>query len=251
MGLFGLVWTLFMTTGKAVNGIKNSIEDSHNKEKSLDGIMYYDYKGRRRLISNNHFCHDLYKDGYRRIVDSTNSKVVWDARDTVIPQNIANYKKEALRRGKTVYRCDSHIDNIPYNRSEGEIIGHQYKDIETGQMYVIREIDSFSFYVDIATNKAVRYTDYTLNSIKESKEMADIKRAEYRNKEKAEILYPYSIDVFKRKYENRNPLEEYNYRTTQKFFKHYYNPKESGGYNYSIESLEERFNCKEGKLDDN
>ena len=80
MGLFGLVWTLFMTTGKAVNGIKNSIEDSHNKEKSLDGIMYYDYKGRRRLISNNHFCHDLYKDGYRRIVDSTNFKVVWDAR---------------------------------------------------------------------------------------------------------------------------------------------------------------------------
>lgn len=239
MGLFGLAWTAFMLSGKAVNGIRDGLKNRANKVRSPDGIMYYDSKGRRRLVSNDHFCADEYRDGYRRIIDVTNNRIVWDARDSDIAKNLAEYYCDATAKGRTTYRCDTHRDRMPYAWGAGGIYGHTYKDFRSKRVYVIREIDGYSFYVDVATNRAVRYTDYELARMERADQECERKR--HGCGQRQQELYPSCIDRFRTKHSGRDPLEEYNHRARDRLMKAYYHPGERGGYSRSKEALEEEF----------
>lgn len=187
MGLFGLFYTMFVGGTKCALGVKTNAENEKKRKEAISKgtETYVDNKGCLRLVSNNKkvmktyvynkFSGGEYKDYVLKYVDS-NIIVRNYSREK---RRFSEEKKYAIAKefGKTVYRLgddrDSYIKtNLP---------GYRYKDLNTGDIYVIRQLNGVLFYMDINTGLFIRETDGEI-------EKRNDERAYHHDKKEYEML---------------------------------------------------------------
>ena len=190
-------WSLFTTLGLGINELKLKGEDFRRRKNSADGLTYTDHNCRKRLLSNNHPCVERWNNGDKEIIDCKTMEVVWTTKFKRISKSLFRYKEDAISKGRTTFRCDTHNDKINHYEY-GEVNGHIYEDFNTNDKYIIRKscTDNCFFFVNIETKKAVRYTDYTIQFINDT-----IKNIEKQIK-KDEKQFPNRINYWKQEKEN-------------------------------------------------
>ena len=164
--LFAL-WGVFITLGLGVNELRKKGTDLKRRSNTIDGITYIDSSSKMRLLSNNHPCIEIWNHGDKEIIDCLTMKVMWSTKNNRINNNINVWREDAIKKGRSTFRCDVHNDDIHYYEIDEKIHGHIYEDFETGKKYIIKQSrnDFCYFFVDIETKKAIRYTDYTIQKI--------------------------------------------------------------------------------------
>lgn len=142
-----------------VHLIQSAIDDYEIGKRNRIGMenanerlgIWYDYKGRTRLLANNHLAQWHRKDGDDIITDVE----VWPW----VEYNISEYercvafeKQRLIDDGKTVVEWGHQKHRHPYN-------GKWVKDKATGNMYCIMKINWNYWYVNPSDGKIVRQTD--------------------------------------------------------------------------------------------
>lgn len=141
-------------------------ENNENKEKfrHKNGLTYTDNKGRSRLLSNNHIAmyHTYYHGEYA-------DYVLEDIESNVIVKNFTEEqrKKEqeiALKKALDEHKTTVCLDSNNYKKhiiSEKGFRGKRFKDLKTGEIYVIRKIKFRYYFMSIENGFIIRETDYS------------------------------------------------------------------------------------------
>lgn len=159
--MLGLLIVATKVICEAVNGVREIADNKERKANSTlyDGTVYIDGKGRERWYENNrqvYIGRDMIGDFvikdiqsgyvYRNITEEKSKKD--------IQEELENYEKN----GNTTI-CLGLDKNYEYNL-QGIPKGARFKDIKTGEIYVIRELEGQYYYVNPKTNMLVRRTDW-------------------------------------------------------------------------------------------
>lgn len=159
--MLGLLIVATKVICEAVNGVREIVDNNERKANSTlyDGTVYIDGKGRERWYENNrqvYIGRDMIGDFvikdiqsgyvYRNITEEKSKKD--------IQEELENYEKN----GNTTI-CLGLDKNYEYN-IQGIPKGARFKDIKTGEIYVIREVLGQCYYVNPKTNMLVRRTDW-------------------------------------------------------------------------------------------
>ena len=154
--MFGIIVAIIIIIYLVYSSISNSIEDGKGKRlfKDESTNTYLDHNGVSR---------DLKTDKYRSItVDYNGDRHLWgkDIGDINLSRNkrieeYEHYKRNPIKGRTTVYWEPSPI----YKLGERNVLGKRYKDIETGDIYVVRSNNWKHYYVEINKLKVIRYTD--------------------------------------------------------------------------------------------
>lgn len=166
-GLFGFLYTAFTLGVKAAVSVKENSENNKYKQEAIQKgeMIYINSKGDacstkdgRKVMYANEYLH-----GYNNPPDKVLKYVGTD-------EIIRNFSKEdrdeteiyfyneAKKLNRTAYRIGGKNDNY-CNVGVGKPKGYRYKDMETGDIYVIREFNGIRFYMDINTGLLIRKTD--------------------------------------------------------------------------------------------
>lgn len=155
----------FMFGVKGIHNIKTNIENEEKKQKAiLDGReTYLDEKLCERLVVNDikvmkgtlwNDCKDgKAGDQVLKCVDSGEivKNYTKEKRDKAETTSL----DEAKKKGSTVYKLGTWKDNY----MKTNMPGFRYKDLTTGDVYVIRVLNNVKFYMNIKTGMFVRETD--------------------------------------------------------------------------------------------
>lgn len=162
--MFGILYTIFMSIGGFGYNYKQTIKEQGRREKAYTSYdrTYYDKKGKRRLVDNNRWVTSDVVNGDRVLRDVDTGKIYRNFSNEQRNKKWAKLKQEAIEKGKTVYLY-IYSSQIPL---EDPWKGDRYKDITTGDVYVIRRQylnlnggRDCKFYVNIKTGLYVRKTD--------------------------------------------------------------------------------------------
>ena len=134
---------LLMLIGKGIFELCKYVKRTTNDDiakltnRSRDGLTYVDNNGRMRLLSNNHIvAFDKYQG----------DEVLRDLKTYEIVKNYTQEKREierqvsqskAIQESKTIYCID-----FDEHRND-KIKGMRYQNLETGEIYVIRQIGRY------------------------------------------------------------------------------------------------------------
>lgn len=180
--MFGVIFGLGIAVYLIYLSLANSYQDGQNKRKYKDisTNTYIDHDGVSR---------DLNTNRYRSItLDSHGDRHMWgkDIGDINLSQldrkkEYEDYK-DRLKRGEDIGRTTVFWEHSPfYKMGAKNILGNRYKDIATGDIFVVREHKHKAYYVSISDLKAIRYTDSQRefykekNKYDENTEIANIK----------------------------------------------------------------------------
>lgn len=194
--MWGLLYPLIVGGAKVIKGIQDTIENEEFKQKYRhdDAGTYYDNKMRLHDQKTGHIVRyekDL-KTGDVYVKDCENGQRLRNLTQNAVE---AHYQEERQKflEGKTArtyvqYGKDEHRND--------KCRGVRYKDLKTGKLYVVREIESYSsfykkqvypigvtFLMDVITGEFVRPIDLSLNLSDEKLKMQyEIMAKEYEKK---------------------------------------------------------------------
>jgi len=164
MGLFGIVYTAFVLGAKGYMGIKKSINDSNAREKAKNEgkEIYVGEDGIGRCVKDGRpviHCYE-YLNGYNEKPDRVlkyagTNEIIRNFSEENRKQTQEQSYKIAKEKGYTVYRIGEKFDDHFHDKCRG----FRYKDIQTGKIYVIREVCGCKYYMDVKTGLLVRKTD--------------------------------------------------------------------------------------------
>ncbi len=200
--MLGFVYTLFVSIGAVIHKTKQNKENEENKVKfqNPDGLTYVDIEGKSRFLSNNEVGFYTY--------DRNGDYVLEDA-SGYIYKNFSKEKKEkeqtkryteAIKNNETTYCID---DND--HKNDWYCKGKRFKDVQTGDIYVIRRLNYTYWYLNITNGMIIRKTDWQLKQDK-------IMKSSHNFKDKTlydEIYYIDVNDFNKRRYGTQNKSEFY------------------------------------------
>lgn len=163
--MFGILYSVIMSIGGLGHNIAKNIEASERKDKAKNSYdhTYYDKKGKRILIDNNKWVCSAIRNGDRVLEDVKTRQVYRNFSEEQRERSEIERKQEAIKNNKTVYLYQYNKD-VPHSDLWK---GDRYKDIKTGEIYVIRKrhvdlyhgIGEVLLYLNISTGKFVRKAD--------------------------------------------------------------------------------------------
>lgn len=199
--MFGLLYTLFVGGARAVKGIQDTIENEEFKQKYRDDEsgIYYDNKMRKhdqrtgRIVV---YEKDL-KTGDVWVKDALSCERLRNVTQNSVEQHYEEERRKYLNG--TTARTYVQYGNDAHRKDKCR--GKRYKDLKTGKLYVVREIevpynkidrnkywigDKIRCLMDLQTYQYVRPTDRELahHAGKSEKIEGLYKAIEYANKEK-------------------------------------------------------------------
>jgi hypothetical protein len=161
--MFGLILAMLKGACRFASAINDSVEDKKSREDftSEDGIYYMDHRGELRLSTNG-----------RRVAKTTTFEGDEVLTDLVTSEIYVNYTQEKAEKeqresieaqkkyGGTTICLGLERNYAHYIGKGNPPKGARFKDVKTGAIYVIRQIDGmYTHYVDVNTGKVVRLTD--------------------------------------------------------------------------------------------
>ena len=162
--MFGILYTLFGLGVNGVNKIKESVDDSNNREKAKrNGELTYYGKNGQHLVSNGRLIH--------RGHNHSGDEVVKDMYNGKIYVNLSEEERKkiidkALQEGRTVVDTGSYDHSNPFYRYFKDKwwfrrydLNVRYIDIETKKYFRRVCINGYYFYMDIETGLLVRKSD--------------------------------------------------------------------------------------------
>lgn len=206
--MFGLIYSLFTSIGCAIYKRKEYEENQENKVKYRhpDGLTYVDTKGRSRLVSNDEVVFYTWQNG-DYVLERMNGSIIknfsLEKRKNQINENL----QKALANNETTYCIDEN------NHEKERCKGKRFKDLKTGETYVIRRLKYTYWYLNIDTGMIVRKTDWQLKYDEYSKTTPAFKH----NPEQYNQIYYIDVeDLNERRKETNDPWVfylDYEYRT--------------------------------------
>ena len=186
--MFGLLYTLLVSTGLIANEIKEIKENAECKKKFVhpDGLTYIDSYGRSRLLSDNRLVIYTCDKNGDYILKETGGKLIKNFSAEERKTRERKVIEEARRCRNTTYCIDenNHKQEFGYH-------GKRFKDFKTGEVYVVRCIRNKYYYMNIATGFLVRKTDWQVkrdldnqNNSMYQKNFRDIDIEEFNKKQK-------------------------------------------------------------------
>lgn len=175
MGLFGLFYTAFALGTRSITNIKNCIENENRRQNSIHRgkETYIDERGCERLVSNNQkviktyiykkTAGEEYKDYVLKVMESNEIIRNYSEEERNKEENLKY--NQAIANDKTTYRLGSKNDHYLGTAMPG----YRYKDIKTGDIYVIRVFNGARYYMNIKNGEIVRMTDGQLKAEKDVK----------------------------------------------------------------------------------
>lgn len=133
--MFGIFYTLLTCVGSSIAGIRNEIRNrninSNNKMNSTDGL-YRDHRGAMRYVSNNHQVMIRNINGVVYYIDLQTG----EKRNMTLERFNENQNKYLEKHPETkIIQFGIYNHNRP-----NEINGYRYKNLETGEIYICRDI---------------------------------------------------------------------------------------------------------------
>ena len=176
--MFGIVVLICIIIYAFYSSIINDIDDNYGKRN------YRDYST-NTYIDHDGVSRDLKTNKYRSITrDINGDRHLWgtDIGDINLSQinrqkEYDKFKRSPVTGRTTVYWSPSPV----YKEDKAVLLGKRYKDLETGNILIVRTHKALDFYVDTKTLQVLRYTDSTTRMLKDSnrykkeREQEDIK----------------------------------------------------------------------------
>ena len=168
--MFGLIFGLGIAVYLIYLSLANSYFDGQNKRKYRDDST-------NTYIDHNGVSRDLLTNRYRSITkDYFGDRHMWGKDIGDINLSQLNREKEyedyreRLRHGEDIGRTTVFWEHSPfYKNGERNLLGKRYKDIATGNIFIVRQHRNKNYYVDINDLKVIRYTDRQREFYKEQK----------------------------------------------------------------------------------
>jgi hypothetical protein len=182
--MFGFLYTLFVTLGYIKKEFTESIENNECKQiyKNIDGLTYTDTKGCSRLLSTNELVFYTHLPNGDYILEDLSGKVIKNFTLENRQRKQIELKNEAAFSMNSTYCIDE-------NNYKNDYIckGKRFKDLKTGDIYVIRNIKGRYYYMDIKSGLLVRKTDWQIRREQEGMvhpKLPDINIEEFNKKQK-------------------------------------------------------------------
>lgn len=176
-GLFGLIYTTCMLAIKAGVSIKENYENEKYRQKAIKDKeqVYVDSKGNvcfakdgKKVMYSNEYLYG-YNNPPNKVLKYVDSEeIIRNFSQEDKDETETYYFNEAKKLNRTAYRIGGKYDNY-CNVGSSEPKGYRYKDINTGNIYVIREFNGIRFYMDIKNGFLIRKTDGQLEREKKHK----------------------------------------------------------------------------------
>ena len=133
------------------HSVNEEFEDLEAKQRTSDGVIYYDSKGRLLSVRDNHPVVTKYNETYGLIeyIDLKTRRVI----KKEYTQGTIEDIKKAKDKGRTVYLSQTHTLMKDFGRQD------KYIDVDTHQEYVVRKIRDRYYYISTYSNRVVRETD--------------------------------------------------------------------------------------------
>ena len=194
MGVFGLFYFGMIACAKVASDISEALHNENNRKEAFaqKQEIYVDSKGCERLISNNQKVIKTYiyydnnplktKDYVLKKVGS--NEIIRNYSQEEREQQENYYYKKAIELGRTAYRLGGLQDDFIHVGID-KPKGYRYKDINTGDIYLIRTYLGKKYYMDIKTGLLVRLTDGEKKKIeirKARENQKDIKHTNHNKK---------------------------------------------------------------------
>ena len=160
--MLGIFCTIVIGTLKVIGGFKEQYEMNEARNHSRDGLTYYDSHGCMRLVSNNMLC------DYRTDSSGDTILVAYDKRHHETVKNISEEKRRAeyqryceaaMAKGYSAIRQYARYVGTEKDANGKVILGYRYRDVKTGEIYVVRRIGGQFVYVSL-TGEIVRPTEF-------------------------------------------------------------------------------------------
>lgn len=127
--------------------VRRSYEDDVSKLMyiSKDGLTYIDSRGRMRLTSNNHIVVHATQNGHHVLKDLKTFQIIRDYTQERKTIEYNRSKNKALAENKSIFCIDFDMHKTD------KLKGMRYQDINTGEIYVIRQIGKYRipFYMNM------------------------------------------------------------------------------------------------------
>ena len=158
--MFGVLYAAFNLLFGAAARIDEDIDNNRrkNKAKNENKLIYSDHNNQDRLIENDRLVYKTTKGTDKVLVDLYSGKIYYNY--TKENENIKI--SEAKSNNKTVIRNVYFYRNIHDYRNKIWYkcnILPEYKDINTGLLYVVLKINGIDFYMDVDSGHIMRPTD--------------------------------------------------------------------------------------------
>lgn len=157
--MFGILYYIFLGLFKVFYEIYVSIVNTINRIGGLRGdgksLGYMDYHGAYRDRVTNKV---MYPDNKTGTFVDYKGNVLYDPKIAKIKKYREENRKESIEKGRSTYIWLNIVDD-KYDTKHPNVEGTRYKDIESGRIFVTRQVEEDSYYVDIDTGELVRYTD--------------------------------------------------------------------------------------------
>lgn len=161
--MFGIIYSLLLSAGVVKNKIEEKIENDKCKVmyENSDGLTYTDSKGHSRLMSNNEMVfYGLDKNG-DYVLENLSGNIIKNYSLEKRNNKLNKEKQLAIETTASTYCIDN--DN---HKNDWICQGKRFKDIKTGDIYVIRCIKHKYYYMDIKNGFLVRKTDWQIQKDK-------------------------------------------------------------------------------------
>lgn len=159
--MFGLIYSLIVGTGLEGHSIMDKVENDNRRVNNVDPdeMTYLDTKGKTRFVSDNKQAFYQTINGDMCLVDAKGNIRKNCTADKREEKRNASYEK-AIANGETTYCIDEREHRFEHPQ------GQRFKDLKTGDVYLIRRIRGKYYYIDFKTGDVVRKTD---DQLKEDK----------------------------------------------------------------------------------
>jgi hypothetical protein len=157
--ILGLIYTIIVSVGAFFHSILDNIENEKCKSKyeHPNGITYVDVKGRTRLLSNDELVYYVNNSNGDYVLEDESGNIYKNFSEEQRKQKNNERKNEAINKKETTF-C---IDDNNYCK-DWICKGKRFKDLNTGDIYVIRYINYKYYYMNISNGMIIRKTDWQI-----------------------------------------------------------------------------------------
>lgn len=170
--MFGLFYSLFVGLGMAgEKGAEKIISEKDRAEAKTAGKeIYSDWGGTQRLVDTNEKIeYTTLRNGDRVLKTcGRKSRILRNFSQEELDRQIKRNIEYAKRNGKSTYcitvtsvnKADHTQRQFGLETQSNATRGRRYKDFNTGNVYVIRELNDKYYFMDVNTQLLVRETDF-------------------------------------------------------------------------------------------
>ena len=159
--MWGLFYSTFISIGVIINKFKKEKENKDCKilYRNIDNLTYTDREGKTRLLSDDSLVFYVLKKKGEYILEDATGKTIYNFSNSKREKKIKKNKEEAVLNKKSTYCIDDNSHKYDWIKK-----GKRFKDLETGNIYIIRYINHKFYFMDINTGFLIRETDWQKQS---------------------------------------------------------------------------------------